>query len=74
MAAARPVGFLIYLCVYAPLSARHIRLTPGGRPQISTGVVGRFVEARLGKPSLVRETSRQGLLTTLRRPLPVLKR
>lgn len=36
-----------------------------------TGVAGRFIEARLGKPSLVRETSRLSLLQSLRHPLQV---
>uniref|UniRef100_A0A1X7UTJ6 ATPase family AAA domain-containing protein n=1 Tax=Amphimedon queenslandica TaxID=400682 RepID=A0A1X7UTJ6_AMPQE len=34
-----------------------------------TAVAGRFIEARLGKPSLVRETSRLSLLQSLRHPL-----
>jgi len=37
--------------------------------KVSTGVLGRFIEARLGKPSLVRETSRTSVLAALRRPL-----
>ena len=36
-----------------------------------TGVAGRFIEARLGKPSLVRETSRLSLLQSFRHPLQV---
>jgi ATPase family AAA domain-containing protein 3A/B len=35
----------------------------------SIGVVGRYVESRLGKPSLVRETSRLTLSQFVRRPL-----
>jgi ATPase family AAA domain-containing protein 3A/B len=34
-----------------------------------TGVVGRFVEARLGKPSLVRETSKRTIVDYFKRPL-----
>lgn len=33
-----------------------------------TGIAGRFIEARLGKPSLVRETTRRSVLQTLRHP------
>lgn len=33
--------------------------------KVSTGVAGRFIEARLGKPSLVRETTRASLLKPL---------
>ncbi|CAN0483538.1 unnamed protein product, partial [Laminaria digitata] len=39
-----------------------------------TGVAGRFIEARLGKPSLVRETSRRTFFQTVRNPIPSLKR
>ncbi|CAM9251017.1 unnamed protein product, partial [Phaeothamnion confervicola] len=42
--------------------------------KVGTGVAGRYVEARLGKPSLVRETSRRTVGEALRRPLPTLKR
>ena len=37
--------------------------------KVSTGVAGRYVEARLGKPSLVRETTRSSALQMLRHPL-----
>lgn len=37
----------------------------------ATSVAGRFVEARLGKPSLVRETSRITVLEALRHPVQV---
>ena len=37
--------------------------------KVSTGVVGRYVEARLGKPPLVRETSRRTLFQALRSPV-----
>ncbi|CAN0471842.1 unnamed protein product, partial [Hapterophycus canaliculatus] len=39
-----------------------------------TGVAGRYIEARLGKPSLVRETSRRTLIQTVRNPIPTIKR
>ncbi|CAE7443103.1 atad3 [Symbiodinium microadriaticum] len=37
--------------------------------RVSTGVVGRYVEARLGKPSLVRETTKRNVLQALRSPV-----
>lgn len=37
----------------------------------ATLVAGRYIEARLGKPSLVRETSRISLLEALQHPLQV---
>lgn len=37
----------------------------------ATAVAGRYVEARLGKPSLVRETSRISVLEALRHPVQV---
>jgi len=38
------------------------------------GVAGRFIEARLGKPSLVRETSRVSVSSFLRSPINTMKR
>ncbi|TFK13673.1 transmembrane and coiled-coil domain-containing protein 4 [Platysternon megacephalum] len=40
----------------------------------ATGVAGRYIEARLGKPSLVRETSRITVLEALKHPIEVGKR
>ncbi|XP_029434402.1 ATPase family AAA domain-containing protein 3 [Rhinatrema bivittatum] len=40
----------------------------------ATGVAGRYIEARLGKPSLVRETSRLTALEALKHPIRVSKR
>jgi len=37
--------------------------------RVGTGVVGRFVEARLGKPPLVRETSRRSPLAAVLNPI-----
>ena len=39
--------------------------------KIGTGVAGRFIEARLGKPSLIRETSRMSFFQSLRHPFQV---
>lgn len=41
--------------------------------RVSTSVAGRYIEARLGKPSLVRETSRASFLNTLRNPWLILR-
>lgn len=38
----------------------------------ATSVAGRYIEARLGKPSLVRETSRITVLEALRHPVQVI--
>lgn len=38
------------------------------------GVAGRFIEARLGKPSLVRETSRASVSTIVKHPITSFKR
>ncbi|XP_059619527.1 ATPase family AAA domain-containing protein 3A homolog [Phlebotomus argentipes] len=40
----------------------------------ATGVAARYVEARIGKPSLVGETSRFSLLEAVRHPIHLLKR
>jgi len=42
--------------------------------KVGTGVAGRYIEARLGKPSLVRETSRSSVLADLRSPVTTMKR
>ena len=42
--------------------------------QVSTGVAGRYIEARLGKPALIRDTSRRSVIQTLTNPIPTLRR
>lgn len=42
--------------------------------KMGTGVAARFIEARLGRPSLVRETSRLTLLQGLKHPVKTAKR
>ena len=37
--------------------------------RMSTGVAGRYIEARLGKPSLVRETTKMNVLQMVRSPI-----
>ena len=39
----------------------------------STGVVARYIESRIGKPSLVRETSRLNLVDTIRYPIKTIR-
>ena len=38
-----------------------------------TGVVARYIESRIGKPSLVRETSRVNFVDTIRHPIKTIK-
>lgn len=38
-----------------------------------TGVVARYIESRIGKPSLVRETSRVNLVDSIRHPIKTIK-
>ena len=38
-----------------------------------TGVGARYIESRLGKPSLVRETSRLTVIEALKHPVKVIK-
>jgi ATPase family AAA domain-containing protein 3A/B len=42
--------------------------------RMGTGIAGKYIEARLGKPSLVRETSRSVGLAQKLNPIPVLRR
>jgi ATPase family AAA domain-containing protein 3A/B len=42
--------------------------------KMGTGVAARYVEARLGKPSLIRETSRLSFFQGLRRPVKAVRR
>ena len=42
--------------------------------KVSTGVAGRYIEARLGKPSLVRDTSRRTVMQVVKNPIPSIKR
>uniref|UniRef100_A0A7S2ME04 AAA+ ATPase domain-containing protein n=2 Tax=Octactis speculum TaxID=3111310 RepID=A0A7S2ME04_9STRA len=41
--------------------------------KVGTSVAGRYIEARLGKPSLIRETSRISLTQSIRRPWTLLQ-
>jgi ATPase family AAA domain-containing protein 3A/B len=57
-------------------AAAGVSLLAGGvySARMGTGILGRYVEARLGKPSLVRDTSRLTFLDALRHPVMSLKR
>ena len=39
--------------------------------KMGTGIAGRFIEARLGKPSLIRDTSRLSFFQGIRHPIKV---
>ncbi|RMX62967.1 hypothetical protein DD238_006960 [Peronospora effusa] len=42
--------------------------------KVSTSVAGKYIEARMGKPSLVRETSRRSAAQVIANPIPSIKR
>ena len=42
--------------------------------KFGTGVVARYIEARLGKPSLIRETSRFTPIQAVKHPIKVQKK
>ena len=42
--------------------------------KVGTGIAGRFIESRLGKPVLVRETSKRTILDAFREPTVTMKR
>ncbi|KAL4110917.1 hypothetical protein PRIC1_002601 [Phytophthora ramorum] len=42
--------------------------------KVSTSVAGKYIEARMGKPSLVRETSRRSVTQVVANPIPSIKR
>ncbi|KAG7388295.1 protein of unknown function (DUF3523) [Phytophthora pseudosyringae] len=42
--------------------------------KVSTSVAGKYIEARMGKPSLVRETSRRSAAQVVANPVPSIKR
>ena len=60
-------------CLLCPLQVAGLTLLAVGiySAKNATSVAGRYVEARLGKPSLVRETSRITVLEALRHPIQV---
>uniref|UniRef100_G3QP35 AAA+ ATPase domain-containing protein n=1 Tax=Gorilla gorilla gorilla TaxID=9595 RepID=G3QP35_GORGO len=62
--------------VVSPLQVAGLTLLAVGvySAKNATLVAGRFIEARLGKPSLVRETSRITVLEALRHPIQVVSR
>lgn len=67
---------IIYQSIYSfciPLQAAGLTIIAVGiyAAKMGTGIAGRFIEARLGKPSLIRETSRLSFLQSLRHPFKV---
>lgn len=60
-------------CLLCPLQVAGLTLLAVGiySAKNATSVAGRYIEARLGKPSLVRETSRITVLEALRHPIQV---
>ena len=42
--------------------------------KMGTGIAGRFLEARLGTPSLIKETSRLSFFKSIRHPISAIKR
>ncbi|DBA04667.1 TPA: hypothetical protein N0F65_012250 [Lagenidium giganteum] len=42
--------------------------------KVSTSIAGKYIESRLGKPSLVRETSRRTVTQVVANPIPSIKR
>lgn len=66
------VAIVIILCMVF-LKAAGITLVAIGvyTARMGTGVAGRFIEARLGKPSLIRETSRLSASQTILHPFAV---
>lgn len=41
---------------------------------MSTGIAGRYIETRLGKPSLIRDTSRRTVMQSLSHPIQTMRR
>jgi len=60
---------------FCTLQASGIAVCAGGiyLAKHSIGVAARFVEARLGKPSLVRETSRFTAIGAMKHPIKVIR-
>ena len=71
----RPCVFLLKSCYYFSFSdqAAGITLVALGvyAAKMGTGVASRYIEARLGKPSLIRETSRLSFFQGIRHPIKV---
>ena len=61
------------LLSYGTIKAAGLTLVAFGiyTARMGTGIAGRFIEARLGKPSLIRETSRLSFFQSIRHPILV---
>uniref|UniRef100_A0A668AM03 ATPase family AAA domain containing 3A n=1 Tax=Myripristis murdjan TaxID=586833 RepID=A0A668AM03_9TELE len=66
----------VCVCVRFPLQVAGLTLLAVGvySARNATGVAGRYIEARLGKPSLVRETSRITVAEAIKHPVKTAKR
>lgn len=71
-------GFKSFISDYDRVSATALGVTMLAlgiySAKMGTGIAARYVEARLGKPSLVRETSRITLFEVLKHPIKTCKR
>lgn len=71
-------GFDAFISVWDKISATAAGLTLLAlgvyTAKYGTGVTARFIEARLGKPSLVRDTSRLSVFGTLRHPVQTVRK
>lgn len=70
------VHHFIYLFLDYVVQAAGLTLVAFGiySAKMGTGIAKTFVEARLGKPSLVRETSRLSFFQTVRHPIRATRR
>ena len=70
---ASPSYYFVFLCLSDPVQAAGITLVALGvyAAKMGTGVASRYIEARLGKPSLIRETSRLSFFQGIRHPVKV---
>lgn len=66
-----PINPFFILCIHLQAAGLTIIAVGIYAAKMGTGIAGRFIEARLGKPSLIRETSRLSLLQSLRHPFKV---
>ena len=68
-----PLLPLLLLLSHHTIKAAGLTLVAFGiyTARMGTGIAGRFIEARLGKPSLIRETSRLSFFQSIRHPILV---
>lgn len=66
-----PMHFLTLIPFYSQVAGLTLLAVGVYSAKNATAVAGRYIEARLGKPSLVRETSRITVLEALKHPIKV---